>query len=33
MNSFVKPEIAVYDINPQVDIDLGVGGHVSGVPE
>ena len=33
MNSFIAPDITVYDITPQIDIELGNGGYVSGVPE
>lgn len=33
MNSFIAPDITVYDITPQIDITLGVGSKVAGVPE
>lgn len=31
--SFITPDITVYDITPQIDVELGVGSKVSGVPE
>lgn len=33
MNSFIAPDISVFDIAPQIDVELGNGGFVSGVPE
>ena len=33
MNSFIAPDISVFDIAPQIDVELGVGSKVAGVPE
>ena len=33
MNSFIAPDITVYDIIPEVDVQLGSGSKVPNVPE
>lgn len=32
MNSFITPDITVFDIVPQIDIELNSGSKVPGVP-